>query len=282
MVQSPLNAVLVVQLCDESVKEGEIERVAATARANNAIFQHIPLTPDRVEHLVAVCSRQLFDLVYICGHGGEDADGEVKTVCGSVGGFEIEMTFPQLASILCDNLTPNAAVLLSCCDGGHAQIAADMMAVCHSMNWVFGVPNDAEPAQLDAVFNPFLFQIARGQNPGRAKVIAEANGRVDHSPDPGLSRFEFKGFRREDRSIEIDDSIHVISEIILAEAESTIHGRYINHCDTIFYVGEFESLDGAGLEPVGVDYSGEWVSMEEPSPADRYSERVRTATVPAK
>jgi hypothetical protein len=187
-LMSNFNAVLIVQVCD-SVKEGEIERVSSLARRHGAILQHIPLNEDRVPNLYATCSEGMFDLVYICGHGNDLGVGTADE--------EFSITFPQISAALCGNLTATATVLLSCCEGGTEQIAADLMAFCGNMNWVVGVPTGSPHEQLDTAFNVLLYQLAHGSEPGDAADKASAAAVVPASSSTQDYSFQFKVFTRD-------------------------------------------------------------------------------------
>jgi hypothetical protein len=242
-LMSNFNAVLIVQVCD-SVREGEIERVASLARRHNAILQHIPLNQERVPNLYATCSAGMFDLVYICGHGNEYGVG---TADG-----EFSITFPQLSFALCGNLTQTATVLLSCCDGGTEEIATDLMAFCGNMNWVVGVPTSYPSEQLDTAFNVLLYQLAHGSEPGDAAEKASDAAVVPGSSAQQDHNFRFKVFTRERPGLIRPDHVIQIGQAQKDLAYTTATERYDECFEVPFRKlanGKMEYLNGAG-QPV--------------------------------
>ncbi len=214
---SNFNAVLIVQVCD-TVKEGEIERVSSIARRHGAILQHIPLNSNRVADLYATCSEGMFDLVYICGHGNEFGVGTQDN--------EFTITFPQLAAVLCGNLTATATVLLSCCDGGTESIASDLMAFCDKMNSVVGVPAPSPGDQLDTAFNVLLYQLAHGSDATEAATRASEAAIVPASSFADDHTFQFRVFVRERPDQAIQTGVASISTDQLQQAGSIALGRY--------------------------------------------------------
>jgi hypothetical protein len=222
---SNFNAVLIIQVC-ESVKEGEIERVSSLARRHRAILQHIPLNEERVPNLYATCSQGMFDLVYICGHGNDLGVGTKDD--------DFSITFPQLSGALCGNLTPNATVLLSCCDGGTEEIATDLMTFCGNMNWVVGVPTSSPAEQLDTAFNVLLYQLAHGSEPGAAADKASAAAVVPGSSSLQDYNFEFKVFTRERADLVRPAHVTVIGQSQTNQALTGASEKYAD-CPALFF-----------------------------------------------
>lgn len=96
-----------------------------------------------------------FDYIYLCTHGSP------KDFLVDIGDDEFDISWSRFAELMCENaiLNDDSFFLLACCKGGFFQVATDMMACCHKINFVCGVKWTVAPWDLTTGFVVFIHSL---------------------------------------------------------------------------------------------------------------------------